>query len=72
MSPGGDPHRAAVEVVLCHVTQPELAERWRVSGRTLERWRRNRTGPAWLQLNGRVLYRMSDVLAFEAARLRQP
>lgn len=62
----------ALEAVLQHLTQPELAERWRVSGRTLERWRCAGTGPAWLHLNGRVLYRMSDVLAFEAARLRQP
>jgi DNA-binding transcriptional MerR regulator len=51
--------------------QPELARRWRVTPRTLERWRRAGTGPAWLQLNGRVLYRFEDVLAFEQERLRR-
>jgi hypothetical protein len=61
----------AIEAVLQHLTQPELAERWRVSGRTLERWRRAGTGSAWLQLNGRVLYRLEDVLAFERSILRR-
>ena len=49
----------------------ELAERWRISPRTLERWRCADTGPVWLQLNGRVLYRLEDVLAFERSRLRR-
>ena len=60
------------EAVLQHLTQPELAERWRVSGRTLERWRRNGTGPAFLRLNGKVLYRLSDVLGFEQTHLKKP
>ena len=51
--------------------QGELAQRWRISPRTLERWRCAGTGPAWLQLNGRVLYRLEDVLAFERSRLRR-
>jgi predicted site-specific integrase-resolvase len=55
-----------------HLLQAELAERWRVSTRTIERWRCAGTGPVWLQLNGRVAYRLVDVLAFERARLRQP
>lgn len=51
-----------------HLLQVELAQRWRLSPRTLERWRCAGTGPAWLQLNGRVAYRVVDVLAFERAR----
>jgi hypothetical protein len=50
-----------------HLLQAELAERWRVSPRTLERWRCDGIGPAWLQLNGRVAYRLADVLDFELA-----
>jgi hypothetical protein len=57
-------------VVTSHLMQAELAERWRVSPRTLERWRCAGTGPGWLQLNGRVLYRLEDVIAFERSRLR--
>ncbi|WP_272011131.1 helix-turn-helix transcriptional regulator [Roseovarius sp. ZX-A-9] len=55
-----------------HLTQRELAARWRVSGRTLERWRAQRFGPAWITIGGSIRYRMSDVLAWEAAHLTQP
>jgi hypothetical protein len=58
-------------VLTSHLMQAEVAERWRVSPRTLERWRCAGTGPAWLQLNGRVLYRLEDVVAFERSRLRR-
>lgn len=50
-------------------TVHELADRWRLSPRTLERWRANGVGPVWLRLNGRVLYRIADVEAYEAAHL---
>ena len=53
-----------------HLVQSELAERWRVSPRTLERWRSAGTGPLWLQLNGRVVYRIEDIETFERLRLR--
>lgn len=53
-----------------HLSQKELAARWRISPRTLERWRAMRTGPPWLRLGTRRLaYRLEDVLAFERARL---
>lgn len=56
--------------VVRHLTQDDLAERWRVSPRTLERWRMEGKGPEWLRLPGRVVYREEDVAAFEAAHLR--
>ena len=49
------------------MTQAELAAFWQVSPRTLERWRALGTGPAWMRIGGRVLYRRTDVLAFEQA-----
>ncbi len=54
------------------MTPAELARRWRITTRTLERWRIAGTGPAWLLLNGTVRYRSEDVLTFERARTRQP
>lgn len=53
-------------------TQAELARRWRVSVRTLDRRRAAGTGPAWLRLNGRILYPIEDVLAYERAQVRRP
>ena len=61
-----DPLRAPVR----HMTQVELARRWRVSTRTLERWRIAETGPVWLRINNRILYRVEDVLAYESIDLR--
>lgn len=53
-----------------HLSQRELAARWRISPRTLERWRALKTGPPWLRLGKRkIAYRLEDVLAFERARL---
>lgn len=51
-----------------HRLQVELTDYWRLIARRLERWRCAGIGPAWLQLNGRVAYRVVDVLAFEQAR----
>jgi len=49
--------------------QKELARRWSLSHRTLERWRSHGDGPPFLKLNGRCLYRIEDIEAFEQARL---
>ena len=52
-----------------HLDQSGLAERWRVSMRTLEQWRWQGKGPRYLKIGGRVVYRVEDVEAFEAANL---
>lgn len=54
------------------LTTRELAQRWRISARTLERWRAARTGPAWITIGCSIRYRMMDVLAWEAAHLTRP
>jgi hypothetical protein len=53
-----------------HLLQAELARRWRISPRSLERWRWLKMGPPYVKVGGRVVYRLEDVLAYEAARLR--
>ena len=55
---------------LRHLNQINLADRWNISHRTLERWRWTGEGPQFLKLGGRVVYRSEDVEAFEASRLR--
>ncbi|MCL7466084.1 helix-turn-helix domain-containing protein [Phaeovulum sp. NW3] len=51
-------------------TQKELARRWTLSHRTLERWRWSGQGPAYMKIGGRIVYRLDDVLAFEKERLQ--
>jgi predicted site-specific integrase-resolvase len=52
-----------------HLTQHELARRWALSPRTLERWRWTGEGPKFLKLNGRIAYREADVQSFEDERV---
>jgi hypothetical protein len=47
------------------LNQIDLARRWKISPRTLERWRWLREGPRYLKLGGRVLYRVADIEAYE-------
>ena len=53
-----------------HLRQKDLAERWHVSPRTLERWRWTGTGPKFLKVEGRVIYRLEDVEAYEQCQVR--
>jgi hypothetical protein len=54
-----------------HLDQNQLARRWAMSPRTLERWRWLHIGPIYLKIGKRIVYRVEDVEAFEAARLHQ-
>ena len=56
--------------MIAHMNQTELARRWRISSRTLERWRWLRQGPAYLKIGGRVVYRVEDVEAYEQTHCR--
>jgi hypothetical protein len=52
-----------------HFDQNQLAKRWHISPRTLERWRWQNDGPSYVKIGGRVVYRMEDVEAYESDRL---
>ncbi len=53
-----------------HLHQIELARRWRISHRTLERWRWLGLGPQHIKIGGRVIYRLADIEAYEEASVR--
>jgi predicted site-specific integrase-resolvase len=53
-----------------HLNQTEVAQRWSVSHRTLERWRRIGQGPRFLKVGGKVVYRIEDIEAYEVEQLR--
>lgn len=53
-----------------HITEHELAERWRTSVRTLQRKRREGDVPPYFIVARRALYPLTGVEAFEAGRLR--
>ena len=51
-----------------HLTQNDLANRWNKSVHTIERYRCNGTGPVYLKIGGKVMYRLIDIEAFESER----
>ena len=52
-----------------HLDQTDLARRWKLSPRTLERWRWLGQGPRYLKIGGRVVYRLDEIEAVESASL---
>jgi hypothetical protein len=53
-----------------HLKQAELALRWNMSPRTLERWRWLGQGPRYLKIGGRVRYPVEAVETYEAEQRR--
>lgn len=51
------------------LTEHMLAERWHYSASRLQRWRAANTGPTYLKIGGKVLYRQEDVRAYKSAYL---
>ena len=47
------------------LNERELAERWGISIKTLQRWRCTALGPRFLKLGNRVGYRVEDVEQYE-------
>lgn len=53
------------------LTRQELSQLWSIPAKTLERWAAEKIGPRYYRLGGKTFYRTEDVLAFEAASLRE-
>ena len=52
------------------IRERNLARRWNKSIRFLQRLRAARCSPPWLRIGATVYYRAEDILAFEAAQMR--
>lgn len=52
------------------IRERDLAERWKKSLRTLQRWRAMGYGPPFIRLGASIYYRLGDVRAFET-RMRR-
>jgi len=51
--------------------EQQLADRWGLSTRTLQNWRRMSLGPVYLKLGNRVSYRIEDIQRYERDALRR-
>ncbi len=54
-----------------HITQGQLADRWGISRSSLERWRVEGIGPAFLKIGAKVRYRLEDIEAYERSSIRK-
>ena len=48
-------------------TETELALRWNISPKTLQRWRCEGVGPPYIKLSKAVRYPVDDIVAYEQA-----
>ena len=53
-----------------HISQKDLAQRWNLSPRTLERWRWLKRGPTFVKIGGSIRYRLEDIQSYEQANIR--
>jgi predicted DNA-binding transcriptional regulator AlpA len=63
--------KSPIEVAI-YITQDQLARRWQISPRTLERQRWIGEGPKYVKLGGAVRYLSTDVLEYERRRTVDP
>ena len=52
------------------MNENELASRWNISPKTLQRWRSEGRGPRFMKMSKRVVYPIDEVLDFESQALR--
>ena len=55
-----------------HLNQAELARRWKVSERSLERYRSEGVGPIFTKIVGRIIYSLDDIKSYEEASRHVP
>lgn len=53
------------------LNENELAQRWGISPKTLQRWRSEGRGPRYLKLSKRVSYPLESVIDFEHFALHE-
>lgn len=54
-----------------YLNQTDLSRRWKISPRSLERWRVARVGPPFVKIGGAVRYRLEDVEAYEREQTQE-
>jgi hypothetical protein len=60
-------HTAAAPIFL---TEKQLANRWNISVKAVQRWRVVGQGPKWMKFGAAVRYSLAEVESIEAASLR--
>lgn len=48
-----------------HLNPFQLSRRWSITPKTLQNWRSQAKGPAFIKIGGHVLYRLEDIAQYE-------
>jgi hypothetical protein len=51
-----------------YITEKDLAKKWGLSPKTLQRWRWLKSGPVYIKLGGRIRYTSDNIKNFEEER----
>jgi hypothetical protein len=70
--PERPPELCKFHSVMVIISEELLAERWFCSVSRIQRWRSEKIGPPYLKVMGRILYRVSDIEAYEQSCLVIP
>ena len=70
--PDRPPEICKFHSVMVILSEELLAERWFCSVSRIQRWRSENIGPAYLKMGSRILYRVSDIEAYEHSCLVIP
>ena len=54
-----------------HITEKELAKRWGISHRTLQRWRSDGETLPYIKIGGRVRYTIKAIEQYEASNTNE-
>jgi len=54
-----------------YITEKDLAKKWCLSTKTLQRWRWLKIGPAYIKIGGRIRYSPENIKNFEEENLRK-
>ncbi len=57
-------------MIRTNLLERELAQRWRIALKTLQRWRYQGYGPDFLRIGTRVIYPLHAIEAFERQHLQ--
>ena len=64
--------KGSAQMTTKHLNQLKLSRFWTTSPPTFERWLYQGSGPDYIKIGGRALYRLNDIERHGTENLRQP
>ena len=69
MTQPATPHNIPTDTIV--FTPKQLSDRWGLAEATLRNWRSAKKGVPYCKVGGKVVYRLTDVVAYETSNLTE-